>query len=172
MMLISKYGDKENFLSTYNPSYQRKICAKAEECYFGDYPTLTKLKGYGENVPTAWLIPQLYNLSEYCGCKDKLQGNQLEECAFVIATEFHYLKISEIMLFMHRFKSGRYGRFYGAVDPFVIVTSLREFLKERSYDYEKHEQQLNFLRMEESSKKAITYEEHIRRERENASSNN
>lgn len=161
-MLVERYGERQEFLTAFNPSYQQTICAEADVCYFGDYPTLAELKAYGERFPTAWLIPQLYNLSEYCGCRDKLQGTPLEECAFTIATEFYYLKISELMLFFHRFKSGRYGRFYGSVDPLVITTSLRDFLRERGAAYDRHEAEERERQREESRKGCITWEEYCR----------
>lgn len=109
-----------------------------------------------------WLIPQLYNLSEYCGCKDKLQGKSLEECAFVLAAEFYYLKISELMLFFHSFKAGRYGRFYGSVDPLVITTALREFLKERNFAYDRHKQEQEEHERSKSRENAITWDEYQR----------
>ena len=106
-MLLRKYGNREAFLSSFNPDIQRQICTDSELCMFGEYPTLSALRnGYGNNAPVMWLIPQLYNLSEYCGCKEKLQGKPLEECASIIANEFHYLKVSEVMLFFYRFKTG------------------------------------------------------------------
>ena len=88
-----------------------------------------------------WLVPQLYNLSEYCGCREKLQGTPLEECASVIAMEFYYLTVTELMLFFHWFKTGRYGRFYGSVDPLVITTSIREFIRERNTEIDRHERE-------------------------------
>lgn len=160
-MLVNKYGSRESFLTAYNPSYQKVVCGNTNECYFGDYPTLSTLKaGYGDNAPVMWLIPQLYNLSEFCGCKEKLQGTPLEECASVIATEFHYLKVTELMLFFHRFKSGRYGRFYGSVDPLVITTSLRDFLKERIRAYDEREKAEKEKADREAAKNAITWEEY------------
>ena len=162
MMLIEKYGERSQFLTTYNPSYQREVVGTPDECYFGDYPTLAQLKGYGKNTPVAWLVPQLYNLSEYCGCKDKLQGVPLEECAFTISTEFYWLKVSELMLFFHRFKSGKYGRFYGSVDPLVITTSLREFLQERGVAYEKHYREEK-EREERGRTKGVSWEEYCKR---------
>lgn len=109
-----------------------------------------------------WLIPQLYDLSEYCGCKDKLRGRPLEQCASIIALEYFYLKVSELMLFFHRFKSGRYGRFYGAVDPLVITTSLRDFIRERNDAYAVHEQEKRKAREKEERKGKVlmSYEEY------------
>lgn len=162
-MLVNKYGSRESFLTAYNPSYQKVVCGNTNECYFGDYPTLSTLKaGYGDNAPVMWLIPQLYNLSEFCGCKEKLQGTPLEECASVIATEFHYLKVTELMLFFHRFKSGFYGRFYGSIDPLIITTSLRSFLKERVLVYDRHEREERDRRRDEERKNAVTWEEYCR----------
>jgi hypothetical protein len=165
--LASRYGDRAAFLTKFNPDYQRQICADQEVCFFGDFPTLSTLRaGYGNNAPVMWLIPQLYNLSEYCGVKDKLQGKPLEECAFVIATEFHYLKVSELMLFFHRFKTGRYGRFYGSVDPLIITESLRKFCEERWYSYERHDQEERERREAEHRKAAVTREEYMKLKKE------
>ena len=113
-----------------------------------------------------WLIPQLYNLSEYCGCKEKLQGKPLEECASIIANEFHYLKVSEMMLFFYRFKVGQYGRFYGSVDPLVITTSLREFLKERAYAYDRHEREERERQREEEMKNAVSWKQYCKMQEE------
>lgn len=159
-MTLAKLGTREEFLEKFNPNYQQEICANTDECFFGDYPTLVQLKQYGVNMPVMWLLPQLYNLSEYCGCKDKLTQAQMMECAYVIATEWYYLKISEVMLFFHRFKSGRYGRFYGAVDSMTITSSLWTFVKERNSALIRHDQEEREKREKESMKNAITWEEY------------
>jgi len=161
--MITRYGDRTKFLTLFNPDLQMKVCKDAELCYFGDAPVLSELNmTYGEMTATMWLVPQLYNLSEYCGAREKLQGKPLEECASVIATDFCYLKVSELMLFFHRFKSGRYGRFYGSIDPLIITTSLREFCKERCYAYDERERQLRDEQRERDRKNAITYEEYVK----------
>lgn len=159
--MITRYGDRTKFLTLFNPDLQMKVCKDSQLCFFGDAPVLSELNmTYGEMTATMWLVPQLYDLSEYCGCKEKLQGKPLEECASVIATEFYWLKVSELMLFFHRFKSGRYGRFYGSVDPLVITTSLRAFLNERNNAIAEQEQYEREQEREEARKNAITYEEH------------
>lgn len=162
--LIAKFGDLGSFVKKFNPSYQREICEKKDECFFGNYPTLAELKAaYGTNAPMIWLVPQLYNLSEYCGCKDKLTENQLEECAYIIASEYYYLKVSELMLWLHRFKAGKYGRFFGAVDPMIIVASLSDFLRDRNVAIEKHDSELRKIQQEIERSKAISFEEYCKR---------
>ena len=159
--IVVAYGQRERFLTTFNPDVQRKICGNVDVCFFGGAPTLSQINAtYGENTATMWLVPQLYNLSEYCGCRDKLDGNPLKECASVIAAEFYYLSVTELMLFFHWFKSGKYGRFYGSIDPLVITTSLRDFLKERNYAYERRENEERTKQREEDAKNSVTWEEY------------
>ena len=160
--IVQAFGNRENFLRAFNPDAQKDVCANTDECFFGGSPSLGMLNvTYGDNTAVMWLIPELYNLSEYCGCRDKLEGTPLKECARVIAMEFHYLKVTEVMLFFHRFKSGRYGRFYGSVDPLVITTSLRDFLAEREYAYNARMQQEQRLAAERDKQNAVSYEEYL-----------
>lgn len=155
------------FCERYSPSHQMEVCGDTDICFFGDYPTLAVLKrDYGKNAPLTWLVPQLTDLALYCGCKDKLSKEQYKECAFVIATEFHYLKVSELMLFFHRFKTGRYGRFYGSVDPLIITESLRKFCEERWYSYERHDQEERERREAEDRKGALSREEYLKLKQE------
>jgi hypothetical protein len=51
----------------------------------------------------------------------------------MIVSEFGFLKASEVMLFFYRLKAGRYGHFYGSIDPMVIMETLRNrFMPERA----------------------------------------
>lgn len=124
-----------------NPSVQQYCAGHQEKALFGGAPTLLTLRhAYHDEAASIWLMPQLYDLGEYCGVKDKLDKNQMKQLAHVIISEFGYLKVSEIMLFLHRFKAGRYGRFYGAIDPMIIITALRHnFMNEREAAIDKHE---------------------------------
>lgn len=137
---LSRAGDFTKFMTSLNPVRQLEICASTDDCIFGGYPTLAEVKrDYGSNAATAWLIPQLFDLSEFCGCKGKITDDQMRQVATIIANTYYYLKVSELMLFFYRFKSGRYGKFYGAVDPLVITTSLRTFILERNDEIARHD---------------------------------
>lgn len=137
-----------------------QICHDTESCFMGNFPTLAELKKeYNSKMPVAWLIPQLQNLSWYCGVKDKLNGKQLEECAYVIASQYSYLKVSELMLFFSRFKAGRYGKFYGNVDPLVITTSLRDFIDERNTTIDRYDNEQRRKQLEEEMKNGVSREE-------------
>jgi hypothetical protein len=147
----------------YSPAAQRTLCSDKQLCLFGNFPTLADInKEYGTQTSVAWLIPQLLDLSEFCGCKDKLQGESLEECAWLIAQNYFFLKVSEVMLFFNYFKQGKYGRFYGSVDPLVIMTSFQDFIRERYDAYFAHESELNKKRSEEQKKNSISHAEYLR----------
>ena len=164
---LARYGDRENFMCLFNPDRQVEFGEHPDRCHFGSAPTLGTLRSaYGKNMPTSWLVPQLLNLSEYCGCKGKLTDAQLEECARVIASEYFYLKTTELMLFFSRFKAGRYGRFYGNVDPMVITSALLVFRRERAEAIAKHEAEEREKERERQASEAISYEEYMNRKQQ------
>lgn len=109
------------------------------------------------------ILQRANNRCEFCGCKEKLTGNALKECAVIIAQQYHYLKTSELMLFFYKFKAGEYGRFYGSVDPLIIVQALKEFTRDRYTAYEHREGELRKKLYLESIKNSISYEEYRRR---------
>lgn len=130
--IISRYGNKENFLKLFNPDKQAEYCKHLERCFSGYAPSLYRTKiAYGDTTAESWLEVQIRDLSEYTGCKDKMTIRQIEETSKIIINNYEYLKITELMYFFQLFKSGRFGRFYGVVDGLVITSSLFEFLKIR-----------------------------------------
>ena len=161
--LTDKYGSAATFVQTFYPPAQLKLCPNRELCFFGDFPTLYTLKnGYRGRVDIAWLIPQLTDLSEFCGCKGKLTDSQIEQTAHIIASTYGYLKVSELMLFFYGFKEGKYGHFYGNVDPILITSTLRDFIVERSDAIDKRDHELAAKKIIEDAKNAVTYEEYCK----------
>ena len=134
--IIAKEQDMKLFLKNYSPDKQYIICQNADNCFFGESPTLSELsKEYGSGLPKAWLIPQLVNLSEFCGLKERASAEQLKELALIIFQQYYYLKIEELMLFFYRFKCKYYLRFYSYFDPMTVLESLVLFTKERMDEY-------------------------------------
>ena len=154
-------------LNQYNPDYILCTHPTEADCFFGNHPSLANLSSqFDRKYPVAWLMAHLHDLSEFCGCKDKLSGHPLQQCAGIIAANFYWLKVSELMLFFHRFKSGRYGKFYGSVDPITIMAALKEFCRERNTAYCAREKEEAQRRMEESRKNACTWEDYLRQKGE------
>ena len=85
--------------------------------------------------------------------------------AQLIVGDYGYLKMTEVMLFLRRFKTGRYGSFYGNVDPIVIISALGRFVvEERNSMLAAHELEEEKKRIEASAKdkRNISYEEYLR----------
>ena len=164
---MQKYGAKDNFLLLFNPSNQEEFVQAREQCFFGTAPTLGELNAsYGKEMAKAWLIPQLFDLSEFCGCKGKITEAQMEQTAGMLAQQYHYIKVTEWMVFFYNFKMGKYGKFYGKVDPMVITTAMPAFLNERAHEIEAKEDAKRKAERERWAKECVTREEYERMVRE------
>lgn len=128
---LVRYADITGFMEAYNPSRQMDMCADKEDCVLGSYPKLRDLDSqYGPKAAAQWIIPQLDSLNKYTGAKMTLDKYQLAEVSMIIANEYSWLKVSDVMLFVYLFKTGRYGKIYGALDPTALMAALRTFAHE------------------------------------------
>lgn len=154
MALREKYGNIPNFLKRCNPSFQSYYIDNPILAFRQEAPTLALLKqSFNNDITTAWLMPEIQSVSEFCGCKDKFTKDQLEETARLIASAYPWLKVSELLLFFGWLKLGRYGKFYGCLDPMVITTALQDFIRERSIYIDRLDQQKREKEAEEDRKK-------------------
>lgn len=131
----------------FSPDKQERYSCELVRCFRGKAPSITRVKlAYGERVAESWLEIQLFDLSEYSGCKGKLTNQHIEAIARVIISQYYYLKVTELMYFFHLFKAGKFGYFYGNVDGLVITNALNKFLEIRV-------ELLNKIEKEEQQKK-------------------
>lgn len=132
MAVRQTYRSEAEFLTAFNPSKQVAYTKDVARAFLGKAPSLGLLaKAFGPNTRDAWLDIQLTDLAVFSGCKEKFSEGQTEQLVDIIAEEYGHLKVTELMYFFRRFKSGDYGRFYGTVDPLVVTCALREFADER-----------------------------------------
>ena len=148
MRVLKRYGSRENFFTTLNPSVQLIAGRDPEHAVLSeDAPTLAIMRhAYGEGFPATWLMPQILDLVVYSNSKGTLSDRQAEFLAEVISNEYGFLKASELLLFFYKFKAGEYGHFYGAVDPMRITMALDEFCKERERILERHKREQEKIR--------------------------
>lgn len=166
-LIRAEWGDLTTFLRRFNPAVQLRVCGDAERCIMARVPALSEIRlAYGTEAPAMWLIPQIVDLSECCGCRGKLTENQLRQTAALIMADYFHLKVSEVMLYFFRFKGGHYGRFYGHVDPMTILEGFRAFMQYRARVIDRIEQARAVVEMERARAEAITYEEWQRRKKE------
>lgn len=156
-------ADFKQFLLDNSPDRQREIAKDKRSAFVDECPVLSELqRDYGEGSVKAWLMPQLFNLSEYCGVKEKMDTWKMEDLAGIIVTEFYYLKTNELMLFFYWFKTGKYGKFYGVVDPVLITQALRQFVTERNIELDKAEAEERERKREEDRKGCVSREEYLK----------
>lgn len=141
--LRSRFGDNPgNILAQFAPDKQVQYCREVDRCYFGKAPSVAIMaKTYGREIAESWLEIQLQNLSEFAGCKEKIKSHQITELAAMMIERYGYYKLTEFMLFFQKFKRGEYGKFYGAVDPMLIMQALDDFQRERVSAYTRKENQ-------------------------------
>lgn len=131
--LLTRFSSPQTLLAAFNPSAQTALCRDQELAFTGKAPSLVVVaNAYGNNVAETWLEIQLEDLSEFAGCKEKLSPAKLSELAQMILESHGHYRLTEFMLFFQRFKRGAYGKFYGAVDPMVILQALSDFDEERA----------------------------------------
>ena len=128
MVFLQSYKNPKDLMILYTPDKQSLFARQPQRCLLGNSPTLADMRAmYGGRWAELWLENQLRDLGEYAGAKEKPNQLQLEETARMIIADAYYLKLSELMLFFAQFKVGRYGRFFGSVDPIVITEALQAF---------------------------------------------
>lgn len=149
-------------LVAFSPTRQMDMCKNTNDCFFGEYPTLAALnKNCGEGAAEAWLIPQLTDLFVFCG----QQGDKIvfKATAMMIAREYYFLKVSELMLFFYKFKAGAYGKIYGNIKAVDFMFCLRQFATERVDAYQKKESEEHLKLLDKYQRNAISYTEYLAR---------
>lgn len=115
-------------LGRFNPDRQAWCARNPMQCLTADVPTLHDVRRlYGADAVRSWLDIQLTDLAMFAGVKKGDAAPQIRSLVQVIADNYGYLKLSELLLFFQHFKSGRYGRFYGQFDPMVVTDALYGF---------------------------------------------
>lgn len=109
-----------------------KYSAYPDRCIRGSAPTIHVVQqAYGVNIAHAWLMLQLEYINKLSGAQSKMNEQQVELIASSILAneEFSSLKVTDIMLFINQFLTGKYGHFYGAVDGQVIGDALYQYIR-------------------------------------------
>lgn len=102
---------------------------------------------------------------------DKFSKEQIYNLACNIYANYKTLKIVEFMLFVTRFESGKYGKFYGDTSYALTVgEALAQFMVEREHYYADIERERAEKKIAESKKGAISFEEYKRMKAEKGES--
>lgn len=154
---------KAEILRTYSVRRAMEVSADKDKCLFGSAPVLWDInRQIGRGTSEEWLVYHLADLCEYAGAREKMTGNQIKQVAELIAADFGFLKVTEVVLFLRRMKCGCYGTFYGTVDPFIIMGALRNFVVERNAMIAQREEERLKKAIATAKTGAVSYEEYLK----------
>lgn len=104
-------------------------------------------------------------MNDFAEVSTKIAKEQLSELAEIFLSEYYYVNTAEVCLFIARFKAGKYGRFYGAIDPMKITSAMLDYISERRKDIERKEREEYRMQrekdIEERGSNRISYAEYI-----------
>lgn len=168
---IDRYGKAASFIKTFSPQVQLYAAEHKRNVFMGEAPSLAIIReAYGKNVLESVLELHVEDLNDFCGTDKKIEGWQSQQLASLIATEYYYMKISEIALFFYYFKTGRYGKFYGAMDALTVMEAVHLFAEERRNEISRFraedEAKKREKQYQEWNQNAITREEYLRQKEE------
>ena len=135
------------------------------ECFRRDSPSLVRIDiTYGDEASATWLYDVLQGMFLFLGVNnDKFKKEQVYDLARTMTSQYKTLKVAEILLFVSRFKAGKYGRFYGGDSYALVVTeAMNQFMAERENYYAEIERERTEKKIEESKKGVVTFEEYKR----------
>lgn len=143
------------------------------DCFRRDSPSLVRIDiTYGRGSAANWLFGILQGMFVFLGVtNEKFSKEQIYNLAQNIASNHKTLKVAEILLFVSRFETGWYGRFYGDTSYALVVgEALNQFLVEREHYYADIERMRADKKMEESKHGAVSFEEYKRMKEANGES--
>ena len=163
--IFEAYGSGESFLIRFNPDNGKAYTKDEEDAIMGTYPCLSELnEAYGKNDVKTFIMIQVRALNEFVGTANRMSTMQIEKLAEAIYDDFYFFKVTEILLFFKYFRGGRFGRFYGSVDPLFIMSCLWDFKRLRDEKISIFETRMNQAKREAERKEnpPMSYEEYLR----------
>lgn len=160
--LERRFPTIEKFFGAYSTSMQERCAQAPDRCFFGKAPALSLMASvYGKKNTRKFILAQMANLARYCGGNASAASiEQVQELSSVILTEYYWLNAAELLLFVHRFKCGNYGKFYKSFEPLTVMQGLKQFVQERGQAFAEHEKQERLAEME-AAQDGVSYSEYL-----------
>lgn len=128
-----RYPTFSQVAAAFSSSLQPLLLNDLEKVYSEKSPVISDLdRMYSPGSSALWVKTQLLTIDFASSVKEGADMSVLEEFSKLFAAQYHYIKLTEFLSFVARFKLGRYGKFYGYFDTMTIGEAFRRFLKERS----------------------------------------
>lgn len=163
--ITQRYGSFEQMSAKFSYMNKGTFIQDATACFRRDSPTFVRLDiTYGKGASARWIYDMLQSMFVFLGVTgDKFSKEQIYNLATNIYANYKTLKVVEFILFVSRFESGRYGRFYGDTSYALTVgDALKQFMVEREHYYADIERIRAEKRIEDEKKDTMTFEEYKR----------
>lgn len=129
---MKKYSTFEELSCRFSKDVQAVLLNNTEVAFFSDTPTIGLVsKTFGLDNAILWVKTQILTIDLYNGTSRDGDYDAIGEASNLFVREYGYIKLTEFLLFVARFKLGIYGKFYGSFDLITLGTSFKEFLKEK-----------------------------------------
>ena len=151
-----RYPTCERLETAYSAALQPLLLANPDKAYSEKSPAIGDLgRMYHPDAPAHWVKTQLTTLDFASQTKEGADMQALTEFSRLFAAQYPGIKLTEFLLFVARFKLGRYGKFYGYFDTLTIGEAFRKFLRERGDDLDALERKRNNQRMLDREKQPV-----------------
>ena len=171
--ILTRHGSFTQLSNKFSYANKNAFVANPVDCFRRDSPSLVRIDiTYGKGSSANWLYGVLQGMFVFLGVtNDKFSKEQIYNLAQNIASNYKTLKVVEILLFVSRFETGMYGRFYGDTSYALTVgEALKQFLVEREHYYADIERERADKKIDESKKGVVTFEEYKRMKAEKGES--
>lgn len=126
------------YLRTYGPANWPTVVQFPQTAYTADAPPLRFLERFSPEGPRIWIKTQVLALFFSSNNADKNTVDSIDTFAGCLAADLAQYKLTELMLFFARYKSGRYDNSYASFDSRRIGHAFfKEFLPERRAEIER-----------------------------------
>lgn len=124
---------KETNLTLWSSNYlQSSEVSTISEALGGTSKALSVIgKENGKDALKGLISLWLINLCKFFSVGKQMGDSQVKETAKLIAKDYYFLKIDDLVVFGNKFKSGHYGQIFDRIDGNVIIIALSKYCEER-----------------------------------------
>lgn len=160
---MEKWKNPSEIEKAFSPRNWGYVSSNIEKAYLSDTPTLGSYSDcFGFENAKKWIHSQVLALYGMSGNKDEGVAEGLSFFSSSFASQTMNYKLSELMLFFSRYKSGKYDNSYASFDTKRIGNAFFfEFVKERKYEIDLIERKKIIERIDENYRNSVTYEEYL-----------
>lgn len=121
----------QDFIQAYNSRNMYAYAMDEERCHIGKAPTITQaFQMFGKDAVCQVLDELIGSFVSFTSASRGLSTDQRQRLVWVIITQYGWLKITEIILFIVKAEAGNFGKFYNTLDPMDITTALNKWRDE------------------------------------------